>query len=515
MEPGQISLGLGGSPAAAREGPPLDLRPIRVALHDPEVRAFGGPPVEAIGALLDAEPGLRLDQDRLVTAGGRPVGRRLPHGSVILDHPVAGPRARLVELDPDGRLVAVVRRTATGAFLGARVCRPGGPSVAVLPGGAQHPLWGASDRLVSVEPNARSTVLTVCQTVDWDAIVAIPALADPTRLPPGTGTAVLNLLAGLARDQGSGPLAYRGPYPTEQLFWALVESFRFEGGEDAPAARFTANAEAAFRDGRAPAPAVRWIPAPHERRGVAPGISVLLRDGVETLTWDGRSYHWPRAQGLERREHRVLRSASGMGEAGGAGVVASLWALGQPLEDQIVLSISGNVLVGPTSKAPDPAEEQPLAAVWRGALSRLLPLEATPLLAGAIAATWPELRIVWGPVPHDLVAAEGRTLRLSWRLCRAYRAAAATTAPDRRRALARVFVRDVLGLLGDPVRGAATAWVADLSPEAREIELAAAAAVDRGEAAAGALGPLDELLVALAAGDAVPALPGAAGAPAD
>jgi hypothetical protein len=365
-----------------------------------------------------------------------------------------------------------------------------------------------------VGPNDRSATLTVCESVDWDAIGAIPALADPTRLPPGTGTAVLNLLAGLARDQGRGPLVYRGPYPTEQLFWALVESFRFEGGDDAPAARFTANAETAFRDGHAPAPSVRWIPAPHERRGVAPGISILLRDGVEKLTWDGRSYRRPRAQGLERREHRVLRSATGLAAAGGASVVASLWALGEPLEDQIVLSMSGDVLVAPASNAPDPAEDRPLAAVWRGALGRLLPLEATPLLAGAIAATWPELRVVWGPVPHDLVAAEGRTLRLSWRLCRAYRAAAATTAPDRRRALARVFVRDVLGLLGDPVRRAAAAWMADLSPEARETELASAAG-DRGEAAAGALGPLDALLVALAAGDAVPALPGVSGVPAD
>ncbi len=55
-------------------------------------------------------------------------------------------------------------------------------------------------------------------------------------MPPGGGTAVLNLLAGLAADQGGGPVAYHGPYPSEQLFLALLESFRYEGGGSDPLA---------------------------------------------------------------------------------------------------------------------------------------------------------------------------------------------------------------------------------------------------------------------------------------
>jgi hypothetical protein len=326
---------------------------------------------------------------------------------------------------------------------------------------------------------------------------------------------VLNLLAGLAGDQGSGPLAYRGPYPTEQLFWALVESFRFDGGHGAPVASFTESAETTFRDGGrdggqdggrdggAPVEPVRWIPAPHERRLVVPGLVVFLRDGVEKLVWEDRAYRRSEVQGLGRREHRVLRRVTFEGDEGPR-LAASLWALDRPIEDHFVLNEAGDVVAGPFADEAEPVEQVPLTAPWRDALARLLPLEATPLLAGAIAATWPGLHLVWGPVPRDLVAVEGQTLRLSWRLCRAYRAAWASSAPNERRALARLLVRDVLGLLGDPVRRAATSWVAALPLDAQEAELAAAGTTDRTAAAARALGPLDQLLTALESGEAAP-----------
>jgi len=74
----------------------------------------------------------------------------------------------------------MIDRAADGRFLGARVRSLDGSMVAVLPGGAEHPLWGASDRIVG-----ETGLLTISAAVDWDRIGSIPPLADPTRLPPG------------------------------------------------------------------------------------------------------------------------------------------------------------------------------------------------------------------------------------------------------------------------------------------------------------------------------------------
>jgi hypothetical protein len=93
----------------------------------------------------------------------------------------------------------------------------------------------------------------------------IPPLFAPARLPPGAGTAVLNLIAGLMKDQGVARVRYRGPYPTEQLFTALLECFRHDPALDDPLRRFMDEGD------------VDWLPAPHERHLVAPGVSVQLR----------------------------------------------------------------------------------------------------------------------------------------------------------------------------------------------------------------------------------------------
>ena len=84
------------------------------------------------------------------------------------------------------------------------------------------------------------------------------------------GAAVLNLLATLAVDTGRARLAYRGPYPGEQLFRTLLESFRYEDGGADPLA--------AFRRGD-----LAWIPAPHERL-VGPGeTTTCTGDGVSRV----------------------------------------------------------------------------------------------------------------------------------------------------------------------------------------------------------------------------------------
>ena len=505
-----------------------DLRAVRDALDARAVRAFGGPAVEALRVALEASEVTSGDGAPGIAVRGRPVGRVLPYGSVVLDQPAVPPPARVVEMDRDGHVTALVRRGPRGGFEAAWVRTGAGAVVAVLPGGADHPVWGASDRLVRLEGDPVPELLTVCEAVGWDRIAAIPAVADPTRLPPGAGTAVLNLLAGLAEDQGQAPLRYQGPYPTEQLFWALVESFRFDGAVADPVAVFTGGVEATFsgtlpggRRGesgggggpgdtgtpaRPHAPPVDWTPAPHERRLPAPGLGVALREGVITVTWQGRAYHRPEIQGLRRREHRVVREVDG--PDGHPRYVASLWALDRALEDHWILDPAGDVLAGPLPVDPGADGDEPLAPPWRDALGALLPLEATPLLAGALDAVWPSLTLAWGAVPGDLVHLEGPTLRLSRRLADLYRAEWTATPGVARRPLARRLVRDVVGLLGDPVRRAAARWLEALPAVHQESELARAARLDRLAAAAQALAPLGRLLDVLESGEGVPTTSG-------
>jgi hypothetical protein len=385
----------------------------------------------------------------------------------------------------------VLRRDAAGRLVEAWARVLEGEMVGVLPGGADHPLWGASDRIV----RADRTVLTVCGAVDWDRPASIPPLAEPERLAPGAGTALLNLLAALAADAGAGPLRYRGPYPTEQLFWALAESFRFDPGGRDPVAAFTAGAEAALLSGESREAPLDWTPAPHERRfDWAQGVAVQLRDGVEKVWWEGRAYHRREWQGLGRRDHRRVRPLT---DAAGARFVAGLEALGRPLEDHLVLDDQGGLLERRDPGGDDPGGEAPLAPPWREPLGGLLRLEATPLLGRAVEAVWPSVELAWGPVRRDLVAVRGRRVTLARALPRAY------LRRDRDRALAQRLVREVLDLVGPPVRRQAAAWLEAQPAGRREALLAAAAQADRAALAAAVAGPLMRLVDLLAEGGAL------------
>jgi hypothetical protein len=344
-------------------------------------------------------------------------------------------------------------------------------------------------------------VLTVSAALDWSRIDHIPALADPTRLPPGAGTAILNRLAALAADQGATALRYRGPYATEQLFWALLESFRLDDPAGA-LERFLSGAEAAFLTGTMREAPVDWRPAPHAARLRDGGVGVQLRDGVEKVWWEGRTYYRPEWQGLSRAEHRVVRRLE---RDGAVTYAVGLVALGRPIEDHLVLDAAGNALAGPAPPEPAvPEAEAPLDGLWTAALGALLPLPATPLLAPAIEAVWPRFAVAWGPVSRDLVAGDGERVRLSWALPHLVRAELVGGGRDARRAVARAFVRTVLSLVGPPVRRAAAAWLAAQPPARQAALLDAARGVDRPAAAARGAVALGRLLDALVLEEAVP-----------
>jgi hypothetical protein len=439
--------------------------------------------------------------DDLIVADRLPVGRVLPWGSVALyrPDPAAPLQHRVLELDPQGRITVVLDRAPEGALREAWASLADGSTVGLIPGGAQHPLWGPSDRLVRAAPGRAPEPLTLAGAVAWQAVNGIPPVAEPGRLPAGAGGALLNLLAALAQDQARPALRYRGPFPTEQLFWSLTESFRCVGGADA-LARFVADAEGTFARGASDEVAVDWLPAPHERRIHRDGLVVQLRDGVERVTWQDRAYHRRECQDLRRREHRIVRVVEGDGQLR---YVASLEALGQVIEDHLTLDERAEVLER-HAPGPDPPGLEPLAKPWREALGALLPLEATPLLAGAIEVVWPGIALGWGPVPGDLVDASGATLRLSPKLARAYRSRHRTAEAGARRTLAQQLVREVLGLIGPAVRAAATAWLEAMPPARQEAELDAAARRDRVALARAALPPLGRLLDGLERGAGLP-----------
>ncbi len=483
----------------------VDPRPLTSCLDDPLAQRLDQGDRHALRAALAGTPAAAaVSPGDLIGADGQAVGRVLPYGSLALYRPDRrAPLARLLlEVDPGGRVTTVVSRDRRGDLEALWIALGDGSAVGLLPGGADHPLWGPSDRLVHASASDARAALTIAAAVSWTGVDFIPPIAEPARLPAGGGAALLNVLATLARDQGRPALRYCGPFPSEQLFWSLTESFRFGAlgpGLD-PLAQFLANAEATFARGAPREAPLDWIPAPHERYLHADGLVVQLRDGVERIAWHGRSYHRTEAQGLLRREHRVVRV---VGTASATQYVASLEALGTVVEDHIVLDARGAPLER-RAPAPEDAPEHPATAPWHGALGALLPLEATPLLAGAIETVWPEMGLAWGPVPGDLVEARGLRLRLSPKLARVYRTARAAAPGGTRRAVARRLVREVLGLIGPSVREAAVAWLLTLDPARQEAELAGAARRDRVELARAALAPLGRLLDLLEADAGLP-----------
>ncbi|MBI3636201.1 MAG: hypothetical protein HY216_08305, partial [Candidatus Rokubacteria bacterium] len=158
------------------------------------------------------------------------------------------------ERDRFGNVTMEMAWRSDGRLEDARVRIPGG-WLRLEPRATDDAPWGASDRVWRVGgARERDVPLTLFAALDYARVDHIPPLADPERLPPGGGTALLNLIATLAAEQGRARLAYRGPYPTEQLFLALLECFRYVAprGGDHPLSAFTHDV-------------LEWEPAPHER----------------------------------------------------------------------------------------------------------------------------------------------------------------------------------------------------------------------------------------------------------
>jgi len=398
-------------------------------------------------------------------------------GAVVGYAPGPG-RRRLVEVDRAGHLVAVLGWRADGG-LGRAKCRTAtGLWVGIEPGVETTPAWGASDRLVVLEdgaPWAPRAALTVCEAVDYERPDLIPTLLAPARLPPGAGSALLNLLAGLMKDQGVARVRYRGAYPTEQLFTSLLESFRYDPSVASPLPRFL---DAGDLD---------WLPAPHERHRVAPEVVVQLREEPDKVVLDGLAFCRADWQGVIRREPYLLRRD-------GARFVCSLWALGRSLEDRLVLDAAGDV-VHRSPPRPDPRPPAPLPPLWARALAALIARESAPPLAGPIGQALDALRLEWGPAPGRLLEERGDTLTLSRRLHDEGMAWVRGAERAERGERAARLVLEVARLAAPPVRARAQARVAAL-PEAEQARLLAAGDAGPDERLDAAVGRLVALVAA-------------------
>jgi hypothetical protein len=285
---------------------PGTLPRLRAWLDRPEIIALDAPRIDALArALDDADPPVRVER-----------------WGTVVGYEAGPPRRRRVQCYVHGHLIAALQWNAYGSLRSARHHSADCSCVAVDPGVDEHPAWGASDRvwlLDGDEPWRPVEPLSVFRALDWAQLDHIPPLAEPRRLPPGAGSAVLNLLASLMKDQGLARVRYRGPFPSEQLFTSLLEAFRHDPTQALPLERFLA-------DG-----GLDWLPAPFESHHVAPWVTVQLRQDIPS----GRRRRHLLPAGLAG--HQAARTAVIRDE--GERVICSLWALVAP-QDRLILDRS-------------------------------------------------------------------------------------------------------------------------------------------------------------------------------
>ena len=376
------------------------------------------------------------------------------------------------EVDRHGAAISELAWSDDGRLRRAAVRIPDGSWVTIVPGAGAPGPWGASDAL-----HHEGRLVTRFGALDWARIDRIPPLAEPARLPPGAGTAVLNLVARLATEQGARALRYDGPYPTEQLFLALLESFRWTGADDGdPLLAFMASALA-------------WIPAPHTHAFEPDGIYVQRRERIEKIVAGGRGYYRPDWQGVTRRTPRLVRDAAGT-------VRASLQLLGVVLEDHVVLDPEGAVLERP-APPPDRPGTRPFSPPLVNGLVAVVAAGSAPPLDPFIRRVAASLAFEWGPVAADFVDVAPARVRVSPRLVRALRTVLARGESRLERVGAGLAaLRELAELVGDELRRRAQCALAEADAATQAAALEATSAIRGADDAAAIGGAVEALLEA-------------------
>lgn len=254
----------------------------------------------------------------------------------------------------------------------ARVRLPGGDALELLPGTADHLVLGRCDavhREGDGEPIARIAA------VSWHAPTCIPAVDVPGALPPGAGTAILNLLATLAERAGATSLRYRGPYPTSALFATLAASFTITGDRDVAEQRFVDHDGFGVHDA---VPAVDFVPDPHVWSWPQPRVCVQHRRAIEALWIDARAYD------RSSPHHALVRD----GDAWSARLVLAgePWCVVLRVDDQ---GVPCSPIAAPPAAAPQLVGIA-LPAAMIEVITDVLVRESAPALAASIASVLAE-----------------------------------------------------------------------------------------------------------------------------
>lgn len=438
--------------------PRAELRARLAQLDDADLRAQAAG--ELAGELAQAEVG----KDRvpgclclIAAKSGRLLARRMPAGSWVITTPRVQrtePR-RWFTLDRTGHVMEALDWQLDGRLGRARIRLAGGGWLEVRPRAATHAIFGAADSIVARAPrSAESSAepepisLTVAGALDWAAIDHLPPLDRPGALPPGGGSALLTLIAGLLADEERKTVRYRGPYPTRALFDRLLTAFRPRASDvDAARDTFIAEAEATALAGLTVEPPIDFEPAPPERLLLAEGTLAHVRDGIEELIDLGRLY--------------AVRDPLTTIWAGRSGLaVAGLAFLGEPLEEHLVLDPLGDLVarIDDRITGEDEGEEvieRPLDERWRRALAALLVAESATLLARPLLDLILRAPIAWGATDGRWVMAHAGGWLVHGALPARFRARHAAAPAAEREALAGRFVAEVARALGDPLRRAA------------------------------------------------------------
>src|SRR5262245_53317444 len=242
---------------------------------------------------------------------------------------------------------------------------------------------------------------------------------------------------------------------------------------------------AAFMQG-----ALTWTPAPAERVFPADDLYVQTRGRIEKAVWRGGTYYRPDWQGVARHSPRRIVDAPD-------GVCCVLWALGQRLDDHLLLRPDGD-LVTILAWEPTAEESWPLpAAVWRGVVA-VVAAQSAPPLAPFVEMIAGSLSLEWGPIVFDLMRVGHGRVRISDRLRQALTARlAGVPARADRAALGLAAVAEMAALVGDELRRRAQAAILalplDAQPAALE-EATGAATRGRGERARDIAAAVEALL---------------------
>lgn len=461
------------------------------------------PPVLAsLRQAVDADTHFHEQNRQRWYVGDHVLVERLEHGSLTFFLPPAqsvDALRRLASFDRRGRLLSLFSYIRNGRLQAFKARLPDGRFLGVVRGAASHLGWGASDVIGLLAGEGGfdlDRTLSLCRAVRYEDVDSLPPLDTPARLPPGGGTTLLNVLAGLAQDQVKPALRYCGPYPSDQLFFTLRESFRCAGEVGVNRERFTRGAEDAALSMTMREAAVDWRPAPHERFYPAAHTCVQLRDGVEKVYDHGHTYY--RADLIaEAHRLRALRT-----EAGRTRYVASLTILGHALEDHLVLDEEGEILERPPVPLPSVLRgDLGLSVDWKAALMRLIAADGTALLHTALWPALDELALCWGPVDKELWALDGNTLILHAGMVTVYRAALEQAdSAGERLLLASRFLSELARLVGPLVRTRAQTRLAGLSPVDQNVALLFAAPETPGLSD----GELRAFLTRLAQGEGLP-----------